>query len=421
MNAISGKNSQSLTSIILAISLVIYPSCSVVVDDVSGLMALIVMFCGLITAITLKNQIFPLSTTEKVFFLSLVALYSSAIFTSVYNAIDFTGVNRLANFALAIPIYFFFKTHDITEKYLWGGLVLGALITMSMAIYQKFGLMLPRAHGSVHPIMFGNVALIMGCMSLAGTGWFRRQKPWMVAIPLAAFAAGLIGSALSLSRGGWVALPFLGLVVVWYVARNLSIKRLTPILMLFVFLIGVIYLIPQTGIKNRVAVSIDQLDQYYLSTEVNSPARQTSIGVRFEMWKAAWLIFTDNPFTGVGWGNYRPKAKELFEQGMVSRGASLHHHAHNQFFSTLAKGGMLGIIALLLLYLVPFYIFYRSARDERGKSVGRIALAGLVLVVGFASFGLSEAVFERSRTIIFYSFYLCVFMAATLKKGIKHE
>ena len=41
----------------------------------------------------------------------------------------------------------------------------------------------------------------------------------------------------------------------------------------------------------------------------------------------------------------------------------------------------------------------------------RIALAGLILIVGFIGFSLTESILERSRSIIFFSFYLAALMA----------
>ena len=41
----------------------------------------------------------------------------------------------------------------------------------------------------------------------------------------------------------------------------------------------------------------------------------------------------------------------------------------------------------------------------------RLALAGLILIVGFIGFSLTESILERSRSIIFFSFYLATSMA----------
>jgi len=55
--------------------------------------------------------------------------------------------------------------------------------------------------------------------------------------------------------------------------------------------------------------------------------------------------------------------------------------------------------------------FVRAIKNHTEPEIQRAALAGLILITGFACFGLSEAIFERSRPANFYSFYLAVLLA----------
>lgn len=406
---------KNIIRIITPSALVIFPSCIVVVDKVGGLIAIIVVLAGLMTAITLNKQIFPLIPEEKTIFVSVCLLFTSAVISAIYIDTDLARADRFYRFILVIPIYLFFKHNVVEEKHIWPGLVAGSFIAQIVAIYQVFGpLNLPRAAGSVNPILFGDMALIMGVMSLAGVGWWRQQRRWMAVVPYCAFVAGLGASALSLSRGGWVALPLLGLVLIWYSIRYLSCKKLFYVLALTFLLVGAIYLVPQTRVHNRVELSINQVDQYLNSTDVHDPSRRTPIGIRFEMWKAAWMIFSDHPIIGVGWGDYQLKIKELVDEGLINRHVLVYYHPHNQYLSALAKGGVLGFLSMFSLFLFPGIIFYRYMHIKYKNEINRMALAGLLFVVGFACFSLTEAILERSRTIIFYSFYLAVFLAMIL-------
>lgn len=419
LNTLSNDKISPILAIIIGSALIIFPSSVIVVDWVSGLIFLIAIFSGLLTAIRLKGQIFPLTGEEKIFFLSMTLLFLSAVITSVYSNTELARADRLSTFVFAIPVYIFIKGNTLKENYIWLGLVIGSAITLGVALYQVFDLNYPRATGSINPIMFGNIALIMGTMALAGTGWFRQQQKWMVALPILAFIAGLTTSALSGSRGGWVALPFLGLILAWYSMKNLSFKKLASLVALAVLLVGMIYLVPQTGVQKRVAAGIKNIDQYITSTDVNDRARATSIGVRFEMWKSAWTIFLDNPVLGVGWGSFQSETKKLVDKGLINPRASKYYHAHNQYLSALAKGGLLGLSALIFLVITPFVLFYKYLSRDYSDETNRIALAGLVLVVGFACFSLSEAILERSRAIVFYSFYTATFLAAIMKSHSK--
>ena len=359
----------------------------------------------------------PFTLWEKVMFLSVTLIFISALISSQFNESSLARADRFYIFVLVIPAYIFFKHNNIEEKYIWTGLVAGSLITMIVAMYQVFGPPhLAKATGSTHAILYGDLSLIMGTLSLAGVSWFHRQKRWMAGIPYVAFVAALLASALSLSRGGWVALPLLVMVLVWYSTRYLSYKKIATIIGLTFLIFGAIYLVPQTHVQTRVAISIDQVNQYLNSTEANDPARETSIGLRFEMWKAAWMIFNNNPVVGIGWGNYPLKTKQLIDEGHINKRVSRFYHAHNQYLSALAKGGVLGFVSLLFLLICPGVIFYKYMHKKYDDGVNHIALAGLLFVAGFACFGLTEAILEKSRSIVFYSFYLAVFAAMLRNK-----
>ena len=87
-------------------------------------------------------------------------------------------------------------------------------------------------------------------------------------------------------------------------------------------------------------------------------------------------------------------------------------HPHSQYFSALAKGGVLGVVAIFCVFGISFYIFYRAYFGVKSdETTRRFALSGLVFLVSFMVFSLTEAVFERSRIMTFFAFYLVVMVA----------
>lgn len=403
------------TNLFIALSLIIFPASIISVDHVSGFIAVGIALAGTVTVIMLRTQILPFSREEKIFFFVVTLPFVSACISSVYNHTELARADRLSMFIFVIPMYIFFRHHPISEKYIWSGLVVGALITLVIAIYQVFYLSLVRANGSVYAILFGDVALTMGTLSLAGVSWFYRRKSWLIIVPALAFLASLTASALSSSRGAWVALPLFILILAGYANKHLSWQKIVLLVVLFLSAISTVYLIPETGVQSRVITTVNNLDQYLNSVEVTDPARNTSLGLRLEMWKASWFIFKNNPIFGIGWGELQAEIQTLVEQGLIYPGASNYYHAHNQFLSALAKGGLCGFLALSSILLFPLIIFFRSWRKNSHGDI-HIISAGLILIIGFGSFCLTEALFERARAITFYAFYLSIFMALTLKK-----
>ena len=416
----------SINKFIAAAAVIIFPASVLGMDKLHGLVFIIIFLLGLWLLVSDYKNIFPLLKEEKYFFFALSIVMVTVVVTTLVNNTDLARADRFIAPILAIPIYLYFKRYLVDEKYLWIGLVLGALIAASIAVYEMFWLPKAwpfRATGVVNPIIFGDLAMLMGVMSLAGIGWFKAQKKWMVFIPAVAVAAGLLASGLSLVKGAWLALPFLVLLVVWYASKHLKLKVILLAFSLIMLMVGSLYFIPQTGVQNRITDSLTNLDRYLDSQDVNDEARNTSVGIRLEMWKAAGIIFMENPVVGGGWGDYMVKAQVLVDIGLVNKNAAIFYHPHNQFMSALAKGGLLGFLAISLLLLFPSIIFYQSIVHYTSAETQRIALAGLMLIVGFVAFSLTESILERSRSIIYFSFYLATLMAllqASRKKPGRH-
>ena len=406
---------KSINEFIAASAVIIFPASVLVVDKVYGAVFLIVILLGIWQMVTYRKEIFPISKDEKLFFFSLCIVMVTVVITTVVNNTDMARADRFLAPVLAVPAYIFFKRYLFEEKYVWIGLLAGTLIAVVVAIYQVFWQFhVWRAVGAVHEIIFGDLALVMGVMSLAGIGWFKEKKQWLIIIPALAFIAGIAASALSLSRGGWVALPFLLGLIIWYAFKSLSLKKGGGIFALLIIAIGSVYLIPQTGVQKRINLTKENINLYLNSHDVNDESRATSIGKRFEMWKAARIIFYRNVYVGTGWGGYSDQVQDMIRKGEINKSVGKYYHPHNQYLSALAKGGVLGLLGIVILILIPMVVFYRSINFSSKVKIDRLALAGLILLVAYIFFGLSEAILERSRTIIFFSFYLVVFMSLTM-------
>ena len=409
---------KSINEFLAASAVIIFPASVLVVDKIYGAVFLLVILLGIWQMIAYRKEIFPISKDEKLFFFSLCFVMVTVVITTVVNETDMARADRFLAPLLAFPAYMFFKYNQVEEKYVWIGLLAGTIIAVVVAYFQVFweslpycSIKTPRATGVVNPIIFGDLALLMGVMSLAGLGWFKKIKQWTIFFPILAFIAGILASALSLVRGGWISLPLILLIFILYSARRLSLKINLLILGLFVLTIGTIYLIPQTGVQNRIDSSVANVEAYFDSQKISDRARHTSVGARFEMWRVAWIMFTENPIFGIGWGNFIEKNDELIAKGLSTKHISVFYHPHNQFISALAKGGVLGGVAVIIFYLFPAIAFYKVIGKSRNPEYHRIALAGLILVIGYIGFSLTESILERSRSIIFFSFYLAVFMA----------
>ena len=136
----------------------------------------------------------------------------------------------------------------------------------------------------------------------------------------------------------------------------------------------------------------------------------TSVGKRFDMWRAAWMLFLEHPLLGVGTGAYQRQTQDLIRNGRVASFIGTYDHPHNDYLDALASRGILGILTLLALFLVPMRYFLPATANE-DRTLHALGLAGILTVGGFAIYGLTDTVFLHSIMITWYVIYMALFYA----------
>jgi O-antigen ligase len=181
-----------------------------------------------------------------------------------------------------------------------------------------------------HPNILGAyVVMVLPLVLERAARAFRRHAPqgWLYA---ALAVAGVAVVALTLSRGAWLALAAVTLILVlgwsggrrWQVLGGLGLTSLMAV--------GTIAVVPGP-LGNRL--------------------RQTpEAGGRLILWRGAWDLFTEHPIVGCGLDAFQlafPSRRGL-EFGQVEWDASP-AKAHNELLQTLATQGLLGAAAVALL------------------------------------------------------------------------
>ncbi|MDT9702132.1 O-antigen ligase family protein, partial [Streptomyces sp. P17] len=91
-------------------------------------------------------------------------------------------------------------------------------------------------------------------------------------------------------------------------------------------LVAIVYGLPQTGVQQRVDEAVSDISLY-----VSGGERDTSLGLRFELWRGAAQLIQERPLLGWGESGYRNAMEALGEQGVISPMAAEFGHAHNEF------------------------------------------------------------------------------------------
>lgn len=309
-----------------------------------------------------------------------------------------------SRFIAAIPIYIALRKVKPGPIWFHAGIILGALGAGFVAVSEKLAYGPEfRAHGLFHPIVFGDMAMTLGVLSLLT---WRSFKPWPIlwALPVIGFISGVLASLASGSRGGWIAIPFTLYIISTSLKQNHKNLKLTA---WFVVIIIAMLTYHKSGfVQNRITSAITETTSYFSSKD----SELGSVGIRLELWKSSFAFASDAPFFGQGVRTMEEKLPDLIANGKIKQIPPF-DHLHSDFFDTLAKQGIVGIVFLALFYWTMLRICYTHSMAYKYSQHGDISLMGIVLLACFIDFGLTAPMFGHVDTTSMLAFFLAIIMA----------
>lgn len=296
-----------------------------------------------------------------------------------------------AFFLLAVRVF------TPSPHWLWLGICCGALGAGVIAIYERAVIGLERADNGINAIPFGNLSLLMAVLSLVAGIYYLQQLQkfyyWLLLLTIGAAFLGFLASLLSGTRGGWISIPFLAALLLPATKGLITPKERNITLLLIMMIAFAIVAYPPTGVWSRLMAIFDNIYQYFINNDAD-----TSLGMRFELWRAGWSMFKDSPVTGVGEGGVQGWLKSLASEGLLHEDVAIYPQLHSDIIDTLARRGLLGLISLLLLYTTFAYAFAKKVLQANGNVRFRLlAISGLMVIIAFFDFGLSQAMFRDLR------------------------
>ncbi|MFO8045044.1 MAG: O-antigen ligase family protein [Halomonas sp.] len=271
----------------------------------------------------------------------------------------------------------------------WVAVCCGALGAGSIAFYERLILGKARASNDLNPIIFGNLSLLLGSLSLLALLWcLRRGHARSLGLALLALLAGLFGiagSLLSGTRGGWVALPFL--LILWFrTSRGLlpAAWRYSAIAALAVVFIVAVWL-PSTNVAPRLAEAVTEAQQFQAGDS------RGSVGLRLEMWRGGLTLWSEKPWLGWTESGVIQGLHALIDSGEISSRVHRYRQLHSDVIDTGARRGLMGVATLLMLYGVPLWLFWGRLHSGCRAETQLMAGAGLMVCVAYIDFGLSQS------------------------------
>lgn len=343
----------------------------------------------------------------------------AAMLTMLRKPITGHGIELIGWFSLLPAIGIAFGVggrRAYTTMALWAGATVGACGAGLMALFEVVLLDRPRAEGLVaNAITFGNLALLMGALSIALHKLVPLSRHATLPASACAGVLGLMASILSGSRGGWLALPFLVAVLLWQHRAELTAPALAQIGVIFVLALAVLNTLADGMPTSRATASVTNVSGYSESGKPQAvmmveAAAGSSEGARIEAWRSAGTAFRERPISGIGWGNLAARFDLDAELGIRHERIATFDHAHNQLLGAAASGGLIGVAALIALLAVPLRGFAVAAwsNDVRRRGLGA---SGVIVLGSFAVFGLTESVLENLVPITVFAVLIAALCA----------
>lgn len=357
----------------------------------------------------------PLDRSDFYLLLVLAAFTLEGITNNLWHGLSSSNYDKAVRFALAIPAFYLVRWAKPPQQWAWLGLIIGSVAASFLAAYERFFMGLERPGGFNHPIQFGNLSMLMGFFCLAGLGWaasLRASKQRNIYLSLLTLGAlsGLLGSIFSGSRGGWVGLPFVFIILFKAYHSYFSLRAKILVLVLAALAAITAFNLPQLPIKERIHDAIHDVQQYQAGN------KNTSVGMRFEMWRGAVVLFKAKPLLGWGKDGYVEGMQQVAVEKDLHPNIAIFGHAHNEILDKTAKHGLVGLLALLALYLVPIWHFSSYLKHPK-LSIRAVAVAGTILPVAYIDFGLTQGFLSHNSGVMMFSFWLVIW-AGYLRNAI---
>ncbi len=301
------------------------------------------------------------------------------------------------------------------KKIKWGFICGAIAYTIDLTISTMDAGMRLSNINSFSIIFSSELALLMAVFSILSIAWIGShttgpRKVLTIALQSIAGMCGLYSVYLSQTRGAWIAIPFFVFIVVSTLmhAQRTRSKIITYVAILTTLLI----LFSATHIvQDRIEEAKQDITEFTLKTNLD-----TSVGVRFQLWHASWIMFKEHPIFGVGKENFSDELHVLRDRGIITAEAGSQYHSHDEILYGMSTLGIFGLLATLITYLVPGYYFGKNM-FHRNAQIHAAAAMGLSLCIGYFIFGLVDVMFGWNMCNVFYTMSIAVLLAFIVNKN----
>jgi O-antigen ligase len=258
----------------------------------------------------------------------------------------------------------------ILHAYVAGGTVLSLILINQGVVKNAL-----RPSHVWHMVHAGNLllfSLVAAVSVMLGTDSFRRKIVYMAIIAVQLYALYLNGT-----RGAWIAfavivgcIPFL----------SLKIRTLWKAGYIVALALAGVFVSHQGYFQTKFQEAMTDVKQY------REGLLDTSLGGRFEMWKASKRMFMEHPILGVGVGDWVDEYRKSIPESKASPYLMQFNQPHNIYLEALSTRGLLGFASLLFFVCYPIFYVWKRKSQETSIFRNLVLMTALAMLIS----GLSD-------------------------------
>jgi O-antigen ligase len=384
--------------------LLLFPIAINSVKIFGNLILLILVILGVYIAISEKKN--PFQVPELKLFSWLVVGYFSVILLSILIAdgvnAEFHHLGRKLHFLLAPFIALTLLQINLPLKKLLLSIKLGLIVVVTLAIV---GPLLGNSNSMINANIFSDIVVAMIFLSIVQ---IFSETPKERTITFIAVLAGSYVIFLIGTRGSWMSFLILSLVFFSLIYKPFlqgSNKAKLFLVLLFVGLLG--FISTNDRVESRVKLAVSEIQNWNSGHNAND-----SVGLRLQMWKAGLEAAAQSPWTGYGYRNANKVTSEYASENKKTIRNKT--HLHNEYLTNLVSMGIIGLLSLLILLFTPMVVFYRKLKN---KDTYHYSVMGILLCVGYATFGFTHIAFGEEHINAFYILFMGFLLPRVMKNN----
>jgi|GEM_PF-1312759 len=353
------------------------------------------------------KQKWELFKTRKWLFLITSSLFWISLLGLLYTENMEEG---LKNFQKALPFLIFplvFSTIQFSEEkrnivfqYFSIGVLISSAFALAKAFYFKFNNLGDYFYYDSFALLLDKHTTYFALFTVIAVVFFLNEilkgKARNSFFHICAILYLLVILYLLSARISIIALMVGAVLLLLFNLEKLGIKKLVPIVII-ILMLGIAYATPNFQ------------ERFYATTPEGVPI--SDLDTRAVHWKSALqLINNNNLIIGAGTGDghtglYEQYLENGFETGYINQ-----YNAHNQFLESTLYYGVLGLLALVSIFLLGLI------RSLKNRDV--LAFSTITII---AVFMCTESLLERHSGIVFVSFIIALILPLKTKKTEKME